>query len=99
MESLAKHRVQVAVHMDLDTMLTQLAINGFGTASVDLAPKWQAGVQNGTQGVVAVCQEGRAAPTSPTGSGALNESSDCWDSHSRCRKSHSCWIVIACVNC
>lgn len=53
-QSLTKHRVQVTIHMDLDTMLTQLAIDGMGAASVNLAPKWQAGVQNGTQRVMTI---------------------------------------------
>ena len=68
MQALPKHRVQVTVHMGLYTMLTQLAIDGEGTGSVNLAPKWDVRVQNGAQGVVAVCQEGRAAPISPADS-------------------------------
>lgn len=53
-QSLTKYRVQVTVQMDLDTMLTQLAIDGMGAASVNLAPKRQAGVQNGAQRVMTI---------------------------------------------
>lgn len=54
-KSLAEHRVQVAVQMDLHAMLTQLAIDGARAAPVNLAPKRNAGMQNGAQGVMTVC--------------------------------------------
>lgn len=66
-QSLTKHRVQVSVHMDLNTMLTQLAINGEWTCSVNMAPKWNVWVEDGAQRVVTVGQEGRAAPICPAG--------------------------------
>ena len=64
-QPLPKGRVQVAVHMGLYAMLTQLAIDGVWTGPVDLAPDWHTRVQNSAEGVVAVCQEYRAAPICP----------------------------------
>ena len=66
-QPLTKHRVQVAIHMHLYTMLTQLAIDGEGTCSVNLAPKWNVWVEDGAQRVVTIGQKSRAAPISPAG--------------------------------
>ncbi len=64
-QSLSKHRVQVAVHMCLYAVLTQLAIDGAWTGPVDLAPKGHIRVENGTEGVMPICQEHRAAAICP----------------------------------
>ena len=53
--TLPKDRVQVAIQMGLDAVLTQLAIDGGGAPPVNLAPKWNAGMQNGAQGMMTVC--------------------------------------------
>ena len=64
-QSLSKHRVQVAVHIGLYAMLTQLAIDSEWTGPVDLAPKGHIRVENGAEGVMPICQEHRAAPICP----------------------------------
>ncbi len=64
-QSLSKHRVQVAVHMGLYAMLTQLAIDSEWTGPVNLAPKGHIRVENGAEGVMPICQEHRAAPICP----------------------------------
>ncbi|KAA6417767.1 MAG: hypothetical protein FRX49_12266 [Trebouxia sp. A1-2] len=50
-KSLSKHRVQVAIHMGLYAMLTQLAIDSERTGPVNLAPKGHIRVQNGAEGI------------------------------------------------
>ncbi len=64
-QSLSKHRVQVAIHMGLYAMLTQLAIDSEWTGPVNLAPKGHIRVENGAEGVMPICQEHRAAPICP----------------------------------
>ena len=65
MNPLPKHRVQMAVHMDLHAVLTQLAIHSQRAGSVNLAPKGQIRVQNSAERVVTVRQKDRAATLCP----------------------------------
>jgi len=64
-QSLSKHRVQVAVHIGLYAMLTQLAIDSEWTVPVYLAPNRHIRVENGAEGVMPICQEHRAATICP----------------------------------
>ena len=64
-QALPKYRVQVAIHMGLYAMLTQLAVDSQRAGSVNLAPNGNLRVQNCAERVVAVGQKDRAAALCP----------------------------------